>query len=62
MADWDARDLALLARVSSDLTALAATIAVLRRRRPSDAAVERADVLVDRLHVTVHELIEQLRS
>jgi hypothetical protein len=62
VSNWDGDDLALLARTASDLTALAATIEVLRRRRPSDPAIQRAGLLVDRLLTTVSELVQQLRN
>ena len=59
---WDGNDLTLLGRTASDLTALAATIEVLRSREPSNPAVQRAQRLVGRLHATVTELIEQLKE
>ena len=61
MTDWDREDLALLARAASDLTALAATIELLRRHHPSDRGATRARILVDRLLVTVTDLLEHLR-
>jgi hypothetical protein len=62
VTEWEADDLELLGRTASDLTALAATIEVLHRRRPSDPTVQRAQRLVASLHATVTELIGQLRG
>ncbi|MBJ7595577.1 MAG: hypothetical protein JF886_12095 [Candidatus Dormibacteraeota bacterium] len=62
MTRWDTTDLSLLSRASADLTALAATIEVLRRRRPTDRSAERAQRIVDRLQETVTELVERLKQ
>jgi hypothetical protein len=62
VAEWQAEDVSLLSRASADLTALAATIEVIRRRRPSDRSVQRAERLVDRLQGTVTELVERLKE
>lgn len=62
MPDWDSEALALLARAASDLTALAATIEVLRRNHPGDRAATRARILVDRLELTIADLLEHLRG
>ncbi|MDQ2959745.1 MAG: hypothetical protein M3R48_01645 [Candidatus Dormibacteraeota bacterium] len=62
MTEWDGDDLALLTRAASDLTALAATVEVLRRRQPADPTVRRAQLLVERLHGSVTDLLEQLRE
>ncbi|MDQ6847119.1 MAG: hypothetical protein M3019_05995 [Candidatus Dormibacteraeota bacterium] len=61
MHRWDGDDVTLLTRTSADLTALAATIEVLRRRRPADRSVQRAQRLVDRLQDTVTQLVNQLK-
>ena len=61
MPEWAAEDLALLGRMASDLTALAATIEVLSRRRPTDPAVQRAQRLVENLHSAVTQLADQLQ-
>ncbi len=61
MPEWAAEDLALLGRTASDLTALAATIEVLSRRRPTDPAVQRARGLVESLHAAITQLAEQLQ-
>ncbi len=61
MTRWEATDLSLLSRASADLTALAATIEVLRRRRPTDRSVERAQRIVERLQESVTELVERLK-
>lgn len=62
MASWDGDDLTLLARAASDVTALAATIEVVLRRGPNDPAVQRAQRLVERLHATITQLLEQLKD
>jgi len=59
---WDRDHLALLGRTASDLTALAATIEVMRHRMPADPATQRAEMLAARLHATVTELLEQLKE
>ncbi len=62
MDRWHHEDLVLLSRTTEDLTALAATIEVLRRRQPSDATVERAQRIVERLEETLTQLVERLRQ
>lgn len=62
MPRWDGGDLSLLSRTATDLTALAATVEVLRRRDPSDPAVQRAERLVSNLHATITELIDHLKE
>lgn len=61
MDRWDDEDLVLLSRTTEDLTALAATIEVLHRRRPSDATVQRAQRIVERLEETLIRLLARLR-
>jgi hypothetical protein len=60
--DWESEDLTLLGRASADLTALAATVEVIRRRRPSDRSVQRAQRLADRMQDTITELVDRLRQ
>lgn len=62
MRDWESEDLTLLGRASADLTALAATVEVIRRRRPSDRSVQRAQRLADRMQDTITELVDRLRQ
>jgi hypothetical protein len=62
VAEWEGEDVTLLSRASVDLTALAATIEVIRRRRPSDRSVQRAQRLADRLQETVTELVGRLKQ
>lgn len=62
MSRWEGDNLALLGRTASDLTALAATVEVLRSRQPSDPALRRAQQLVARLEATVSALIDGLKE
>jgi hypothetical protein len=62
VAEWQGEDVTLLSRAAADLTALAATIEVIRRRRPSDQSVQRAQRIADRLQETVTELVGRLKQ
>lgn len=62
MNGWDTHSLARLRQVAIDLTALSATVEVLRARLPQDEAVERVAGVVDSLILHVNEIVEQLRE
>src|SRR5512135_1742416 len=62
MNGWDTHSLARLRQVAIDLTALSATVEVLRVRLPQDVAVERIAGAVDSLILHLNEIVEQLRE
>ena len=62
MTSWDADTVQRLAQVANDLTALSATLEVLRSRRPDDAAVDRAISFVERMIGNVDAIVSRLRE
>jgi hypothetical protein len=62
VSGWNAGTLARLRQVSIDLTALSATLEVLRARHEPDAEVERAAACVESLIVNVEAIVEGLRE
>ncbi len=59
---WDLDALRSLRQVANDLTALSATLEVLRGQRPRDAEVERAADLVERMIGSVDAIVGRLRE
>lgn len=62
MNGWDTHSLARLRQIAIDLTALSATVEVLRARLPQDEGIERVAGVVDSLILHVNEIVEQLRE
>ncbi len=62
MTSWDADTVQRLAQVANDLTALSATLEVLRSRRPDDEAIDRAISFVERMIGNVDEIVSRLRE
>ena len=62
MNPWDSDTLRSLRQVANDLTALSATLHVLRAQRPHDAEVERATGFVERMITNVDAIVTRLRE
>jgi len=62
MNAWDIDTLRSLRQVANDLTALSATLEVLRARRRGDADVERAVGVVERMIRNVDAIVGRLRE
>ena len=62
MTAWDADTVQRLAHVANDLTALSATLEVLRCQRPDDAALDRAISFVERMIGNVDAIVSRLRE
>lgn len=62
MTSWDSDTVQRLTQVANDLTALSATLEVVRSRRPDDAAVGRAIDFVERMIGNVDAIVSRLRE
>ena len=62
MTSWDSDTVQRLTQVANDLTALSATLEVVRSRRPHDAAVDRAISFVERMIGNVDAIVSRLRE
>lgn len=62
MNSWDFDTLRSLRQLANDLTALSATLEVLRARRARDVEVERAISFVDRMITNVDAIVGRLRE
>ncbi len=62
MKTWDFDTLRSLRQVANDLTALSATLEVVRARQPRDVEVERAITFVERMIPNVDAIVRRLRE
>ncbi len=62
MTTWDSDTVRRLTQVANDLTALSATLEVVRSRRPNDAAVVGAISFVERMIGNVDAIVSRLRD
>lgn len=62
MRAWDFDAVQRLRQLANDLTALSATLEVVRTTTPHDAALDRAITLVERMIRNVDAIVSQLRE
>lgn len=62
MNHWDFDSVRSLRQMANDLTALSATLEVLRVRRPHDVEIERAIGFVERMIANVDAIVGRLRE